>query len=78
MLASMRMPPPPPRLTVEDAKEAQKLAGPRVYGTTLVEDVFMGEGRREATAADIVRALALYRTACLIEGFGLALLVMVA
>ena len=30
-----------------------KLAGPRVYGETLVEDAFMGEGRREADAADI-------------------------
>ena len=36
-----------------------KLAGPRVYGTTLVDDAFMGEGRREATAADIRRALRL-------------------
>ena len=30
-----------------------KLAGPRVYGETLVDDVFMGSGRREADAADI-------------------------
>ena len=49
-----------------------KLAGPRVYGTTLVDDAFMGAGRREANAADIRRALALYRLACLIEGFALA------
>jgi adenosylcobinamide-phosphate synthase len=40
------------------------LAGPRVYGGVTVEDAFMGEGgRREATSADIVRALALYRVA---------------
>ena len=39
------------------------LAGPRVYGGALVEDAFMGDGRREAEAADIRRALALYRTA---------------
>lgn len=39
------------------------LAGPRVYGGAPVEDAFMGEGRREAEAADIRRALALYRTA---------------
>jgi adenosylcobinamide-phosphate synthase len=51
-----------------------KLAGPRVYGSTLVEDAFMGEGRRDATAADIRRALRLYRLACLIEGLGLATL----
>jgi adenosylcobinamide-phosphate synthase len=39
------------------------LAGPRVYGGAPVEDAFMGEGRSEAEAADIRRALALYRTA---------------
>jgi adenosylcobinamide-phosphate synthase len=40
------------------------LAGPRVYGGVTVEDGYMGEGgRREATAADIRRALALYRAA---------------
>jgi adenosylcobinamide-phosphate synthase len=49
-----------------------KLAGPRVYGTTLIDDAFMGEGRRDAASADIRRALALYRLACLIEGFALA------
>ena len=51
-----------------------KLAGPRVYGSTLVDDAFMGEGRRDATAADIRRALRLYRLACLIEGLALAML----
>ena len=39
------------------------LAGPRVYGGAPVEDAFMGDGRREAEAADIRRALALYRAA---------------
>jgi adenosylcobinamide-phosphate synthase len=39
------------------------LAGPRLYGGALVEDAFMGDGRREADAADVRRALALYRTA---------------
>jgi adenosylcobinamide-phosphate synthase len=43
---------------------ALRLAGPRVYGETRVEDRWMGDGRAEATAADIDRALALYRTAC--------------
>ena len=50
-----------------------RLAGPRVYGETLIEDAFMGRGRREATAADIRRALSVYRLACLIEGFALAI-----
>ena len=36
------------------------LAGPRRYGGSVVTDAFMGNGRREATAADIVRALRLY------------------
>ena len=39
------------------------LAGPRVYGGVLVEDAYMGDGRREATPQDIRAALALYRTA---------------
>jgi len=39
------------------------LAGPRVYGGALVEDAFMGEGRREAQTTDIRRALSLYRIA---------------
>jgi adenosylcobinamide-phosphate synthase len=39
------------------------LAGPRSYAGTHVQDAFMGNGRREADAADIRRALALYRRA---------------
>jgi adenosylcobinamide-phosphate synthase len=49
-----------------------RLAGPRVYGETLVDDAFMGEGRREANGADIRDALRLYRAACLIEAGALA------
>ncbi|MBB3020716.1 adenosylcobinamide-phosphate synthase [Microvirga lupini] len=41
-----------------------RLAGPRVYGDVRVEDRWMGDGRAEAKADDIDRALALYRTAC--------------
>lgn len=41
-----------------------RLAGPRIYGDLRVEDRWMGDGRAEATAHDIERALALYRTAC--------------
>ncbi len=43
-----------------------RLAGPRIYGEVRVEDRWMGDGRAEANAADIDRALALYRTACLL------------
>ena len=55
-----------------------KLAGPRVYGDTLVEDAFMGQGRRDANAADIRRALSLYRLACVIEAMVLALAAVIA
>jgi len=43
------------------------LAGPRIYDGVTVDDAFMGSrGRREATSADIRRALALYRVADLL------------
>jgi adenosylcobinamide-phosphate synthase len=49
-----------------------KLAGPRVYGETLVEDAFLGDGRREAGAADIRLALRIYWRACTIQAVVLA------
>jgi adenosylcobinamide-phosphate synthase len=52
-----------------------KLAGPRVYHGVLVEDAYMGDGRAELAAADIRRALGLYRRA--ITG-ALALIVVAA
>ena len=55
-----------------------KLAGPRVYGETLVDDVFMGSGRTEANAGDIRRGLWLYRVACLLQGLALCGLVLIA
>jgi adenosylcobinamide-phosphate synthase len=54
-----------------------KLAGPRVYGETLVDDAFMGQGRREADVADIRRALRLYRAACVTEAAALAIVAFV-
>ena len=39
------------------------LAGPRRYGGVIVEDALMGDGRRDADAGDIRRALALYARA---------------
>jgi adenosylcobinamide-phosphate synthase len=39
------------------------LAGPRVYGGVEIADAIMGDGRRDATAADIRAALALYTRA---------------
>jgi adenosylcobinamide-phosphate synthase len=42
------------------------LAGPRSYGGVMVDDAFMGNGRREANAQDIREALMLYRRADLL------------
>jgi len=55
-----------------------KLAGPRVYGETLVDDAFMGRGEREATACDIRRALSLYRRASVVQAAALAALTLLA
>jgi adenosylcobinamide-phosphate synthase len=40
-----------------------RLAGPRSYGGVPVDDHWMGDGRAEATAQDIDRALVIYRVA---------------
>jgi adenosylcobinamide-phosphate synthase len=44
------------------------LAGPRRYPEGLVADPWLGDGRARAATSDIIRALHLYRLACLIEG----------
>ncbi|HJU16520.1 MAG TPA: adenosylcobinamide-phosphate synthase CbiB, partial [Stellaceae bacterium] len=44
------------------------LAGPRHYVDGVVADPWIGEGRARAAVPDILRALALYRLACLFEG----------
>jgi adenosylcobinamide-phosphate synthase len=44
------------------------LAGPRRYPEGLVADPWLGDGSARAATSDIVRALQLYRIACLIEG----------
>ncbi|MGI4768363.1 MAG: cobalamin biosynthesis protein, partial [Janthinobacterium lividum] len=50
------------------------LAGPRVYGSELVSDAVMGDGRRDAGSVDIRRALRLYRGACAVQFMVLAVL----
>ncbi len=55
-----------------------KLAGPRVYGGVLVDDAYMGDGRREATADDILAALKLYRRACALQFLAVAALALFA
>jgi adenosylcobinamide-phosphate synthase len=44
-----------------------QLGGPRAYHGELGDDAWIGMGRAEATAADIRRALRLYRTACALQ-----------
>jgi adenosylcobinamide-phosphate synthase len=41
-----------------------RLAGPRSYHGVVVDDAWMGDGRAEATAQDIDRALKIFRVAC--------------
>jgi adenosylcobinamide-phosphate synthase len=55
-----------------------RLAGPRVYGDALVDDAFMGDGRRAATAADIARALRLYKAACVAQWLVLIAIAVIA
>jgi adenosylcobinamide-phosphate synthase len=50
------------------------LAGPRSYGGVSVDDALMGNGRRDANAVDIRRALALFHSA---DAILIALLAMV-
>lgn len=50
-----------------------KLGGPRDYGAVTVDGASLGDGRREANAADIERALALYRRSVAMLWFALAI-----
>ncbi|HEY2133673.1 MAG TPA: adenosylcobinamide-phosphate synthase CbiB [Acetobacteraceae bacterium] len=50
-----------------------RLAGPRIYGATRIDDAWMGDGRPEATPPDLRRALSLYRTACALQIAAVAL-----
>jgi adenosylcobinamide-phosphate synthase len=54
------------------------LAGPRSYGGKRVDDAWMGDGRREATAADIHRALRLYRIAYILQAAAIGVLALLA
>jgi adenosylcobinamide-phosphate synthase len=54
------------------------LAGPRRYGTRIVDDVFLNaEARKDATPGDIGRALNLLIAACLLQGAVYAALALV-
>ena len=54
-----------------------KLNGPKTYGATHVEDSYMGDGRREATADDIERALRLAGVAWALMVAGLSGIVLI-
>ncbi len=54
------------------------LAGPRSYGGKRIDDAWMGSGCREANAADIHRALRLYRIAYVIQAATIGLLALIA
>jgi adenosylcobinamide-phosphate synthase len=53
------------------------LAGSRQYEGVWVEDVFMGNGRREVTSQDVRTALALYRRALMVQTVVLGIAAMV-
>jgi len=53
------------------------LAGPRSYHGKVVDDAWMGSGRRELSAADIHRALRLYRVAYVVQALTLGLAALV-
>jgi len=55
-----------------------RLAGPRVYGETLVDDAWMGDGSPDAGPDDLRRALALYRMACAIEVLPIMIFALIA
>jgi adenosylcobinamide-phosphate synthase len=44
-----------------------RLAGPRVYGNTHVDDAWMGDGRADATTLDLRLAMSLYKRACALQ-----------
>lgn len=52
-----------------------RLSGPRVYGGAVASERWVGDGRAELTAADIRRALVLYRAACAVQAAVLAAIV---
>jgi adenosylcobinamide-phosphate synthase len=55
-----------------------QLGGRRVYDGVMIEDAFMGNGRRDANANDIRRALSLYRRALVLQWIALAGLTILA
>jgi adenosylcobinamide-phosphate synthase len=55
-----------------------RLGGRRIYDGIMIEDAFMGDGRRDANSGDIRRALSLYRRALILQWIALAGLTVLA
>jgi adenosylcobinamide-phosphate synthase len=55
-----------------------RLGGRRIYDGVIIDDAFMGDGRRDANAGDIRRALSLYRRALILQWIALAGLTVLA
>jgi adenosylcobinamide-phosphate synthase len=55
-----------------------RLGGRRIYDGVLVDDAFLGDGRRDANSGDIRRALSLYRRALIVQWIALAGLTVLA
>jgi adenosylcobinamide-phosphate synthase len=55
-----------------------RLGGRRIYDGVMVDDAYMGDGRRDANAGDIRRALSLYRRALVLQWIALAGLTVLA
>ena len=54
------------------------LAGPRSYDGKVVDEPWLGEGRKAAISSDIKDALAIYRAACIIQAAFLATLLTIS
>jgi adenosylcobinamide-phosphate synthase len=55
-----------------------RLAGPRQYGDVVIEDTWMGDGRKDLNAVDIHASLRLYVSAWALTGLGLIALAVAA
>ncbi|MGP0060140.1 MAG: adenosylcobinamide-phosphate synthase CbiB [Beijerinckiaceae bacterium] len=55
-----------------------RLGGPRTYAARKLDDAWIGEGRSDLAAADILRALQIYRRACAINFATLTLIALLA
>jgi adenosylcobinamide-phosphate synthase len=55
-----------------------QLGGRRIYNGVMIDDAYMGEGRRDANASDIRRTVSLYRRALILQWLALLGLTIIA